>query len=835
MPVRVVAENEVNLGGTFFKIIQAVQEIPQNIFPPKRVEGDYTRDSNPRLSSMTWSDFTGGQGLDIMEGNQTNRCWTTTSNIRFKRSTVLPELITDTAAATGSPGFVEIINEYNGEIYAAFDTKVHKYDNGGNSWGSSLQTLAADTGADSINITLENNEYLCIAYRTGYDYFDGNSWASSAKNVDLFADWDDRLWGISRSSGVATPAQLWYAFTPGTETDAAILPHSAGDPTQMLVYRDVTGESVLYVVARNGLYVYDAANDRFISTALTFPMAGSHSGTGKALVWRDTLYIAVNQTIFEIVVGGGGMIIRDVGPDRDDGLDRGFSTFFLSAMTASINELFVVLGSSISNNSYLLAWDRVGWRQVAGPEIGFPGDDVIYISDSYSKYRLWASSVENTVFFIDIADSLNNPQKDPSYTYAASSELKTPWFHADQVDVDKLAVRAKVETADTNSNETVTISYALDYNDDIYNQFDAIITNGVKVLDFSKWHSYLAFNGTSGLVTVSDDSSIQNQFDGGAGFSVRVWADSDGENNGGRIVDKGGVWRLNVSDETSGAVKIVFAYAFSTTTGNWKTTNPVMNIGELYRVGLDYDNGDVANNPTFYIYHEATKTLTTLTVGDGLTEDDAPVGTRTTDVGSDLIFGNQAADDRTFDGRIDDVRWYGATGEIAGEDMENELTGNEDNLIGYWKFDENTGSTANDSSDLNSNSGTISTATFAENTDKAGMSFKAIRFKIAEARGGTTTKSPRLVSLTLEHRKKLDYKQGFRVQLDLKETYKGKSPKDLRSALQSVLEAKSLVEFTYRNDTGETRNFWVDTFLQQGLEQTGYNERGTAVVDLLEA
>ena len=77
MPNKVVSENEVSINGVFFPIIGPVVEIPQNVYSQKQVFGDYTRDSNPRLSSITFSDFTGGIGLDTMQGFDTNRCWST--------------------------------------------------------------------------------------------------------------------------------------------------------------------------------------------------------------------------------------------------------------------------------------------------------------------------------------------------------------------------------------------------------------------------------------------------------------------------------------------------------------------------------------------------------------------------------------------------------------------------------------------------------------------------------------------------------------------------------------------------------------------------------------
>ena len=129
------------------------------------------------------------------------------------------------------------------------------------------------------------------------------------------------------------------------------------------------------------------------------------------------------------------------------------------------------------------------------------------------------------------------------------------------------------------------------------------------------------------------------------------------------------------------------------------------------------------------------------------------------------------------------------------------------------------------------------TYTFGSNL---GTEFRAIKFKVELARTTTITtqnykkKTPDVVSLTLEWRKKLPAKWGHQVAVDLNSEYKGKSPKDLRSNLLSAIESTSLVEFTFRDDSGGTRNFYVDVASATGLEYTGYDERGMSTISLVE-
>ena len=121
-----------------------------------------------------------------------------------------------------------------------------------------------------------------------------------------------------------------------------------------------------------------------------------------------------------------------------------------------------------------------------------------------------------------------------------------------------------------------------------------------------------------------------------------------------------------------------------------------------------------------------------------------------------------------------------------------------------------------------------------------GTTFRAIKFKLTLSRSsGTTTglekfESPDVVSLTLEWRKKLPAKWGHTVDVDLNNEYKGNSPKDLRSNLISAIESTTLVEFTFRDDSGGTRNYYVDVIAASGLEFTGYDERGSTQISVVE-
>jgi len=149
------------------------------------------------------------------------------------------------------------------------------------------------------------------------------------------------------------------------------------------------------------------------------------------------------------------------------------------------------------------------------------------------------------------------------------------------------------------------------------------------------------FDGVAGHLLISDNALIQNVFDGGGVAGILLNATSDGEGNAGRLMDKNG-WYIDVIGESGGSAKIQFTQLFSTTNGVWESTATDLTLAADDCVMVDYDNTLATNDPVIYIAGQSI----------ALTETSTPVGTRTTDVGSDLYIGNNAAGSATFHGRL---------------------------------------------------------------------------------------------------------------------------------------------------------------------------------------
>ena len=129
----------------------------------------------------------------------------------------------------------------------------------------------------------------------------------------------------------------------------------------------------------------------------------------------------------------------------------------------------------------------------------------------------------------------------------------------------------------------------------------------------------------------------------------------------------------------------------------------------------------------------------------------------------------------------------------------------------------------------------ITTYTFGDNV---GTAFRSIKFKLTLSRANSTDadkkKTPDVVSMTLVWRKKLEAKYAHQVGISLNRQYKGRTPKQLREKLIEAIESSTLVEFTFRDDDGGDRNYYVDVTSATGIEATGYDERGSSTIMLVE-
>ena len=173
-----------------------------------------------------------------------------------------------------------------------------------------------------------------------------------------------------------------------------------------------------------------------------------------------------------------------------------------------------------------------------------------------------------------------------------------------------------------------------------------------------KFGKCASFNGTSSSIMVSADSTINCTSTGAFMIQAWVYVDSDGEGSVGRIIDKFSGsdtgYRLWVHSESSGTVKLSFEVGYDST-NSIVVTSTTMTTGAWHRINAVH-NSDKSSD----IYIDgAIATYSTDTSGDATISDDSAVN---------LYIGNDSASQYTFDGEIDDVRFY--DGSFAADDVE---------------------------------------------------------------------------------------------------------------------------------------------------------------------
>lgn len=643
MANKVVSKNEIYLNGTYYPVSRPVQSQLASIYPAKVVIGDTTRDSQIRTSVWATSDHRGGLGIERMQGpSDADRAWWSTCQLRYRHHLVLGALANQTTAeitggSTAISGEITMLAELDNRVYTSWDQAPYYYIKASDDWTRVTSSSSAysfpDTPTDSITVRMGGDDYIVVAHTGGYSYFSApTTVVDKTTDAKFLAYWDDRLWGIDESG------QLWYLLTiGGTPVNDAQLPVPNDYVTDLFVGRDSSGEQILYASTQVGLYAHDAFNQRFVETQFHLPFH-QYNGSG-SVRWRDSIYSPSGLGIYKYINGNIHAVITVMGPDRDDGVpsDRrgtvkklaGTHTELLAAVDATTAPESVATtdigyqwsggagghGSPViepdTGYSSILAWNDTGWEakwqaETAGKAI----EHLMVTNAGQGDYRLWWGFNQG-VYHQMVPFDIINPAQLANYEYSLSSTHETPWFDAQQTEVDKTALRFKIETSGCSSTETVTVNYYLDYATTEYTM-GTITSNGVTTYTFN---------------------------------------DSEG--------------------------------------------------------------------------------------------------------------------------------------------------------------------------------------------DPVGKTFRSIKFKFTLARQTGTTaaiikKTPDVISYTLEYRKKLQAKWGHTVEVDLNREYKGNTPKQLRASLVSAIESDTLVEFTFRDDDSSARNYYVDVASATNLESTGYDERGTSRISMVE-
>lgn len=218
------------------------------------------------------------------------------------------------------------------------------------------------------------------------------------------------------------------------------------------------------------------------------------------------------------------------------------------------------------------------------------------------------------------------------------------------------------------------------------------------VRDFGTCLNFDGIDDIASITTVSAQNDLTT-------ITLAAWINprSFGESSSGRIFSKAsgltGRWRLGMNN--SGGTRLNFVAQWNGgSTGNWASPVGSIQLGVWQHVAVTYDMTSTSNDPLYYINGVLVSTTETSAPSGSLTADDA-----------NAYIGNDSTTARTFDGLIDDVQLYNKVltqAEITALYYQGQTASG---LVGQWKLDEGSGTTATDSTG-NAN-GTITGATYS--------------------------------------------------------------------------------------------------------------------------
>ena len=494
---RAIERNSIVIDGLAYWTHGKVRIFPANSQPGKIIVGEASAADNPNANEWNIGDIRGGMGvLDMDISKDADRFWFGDVQSRYKDRIILPGLATATSSSPASK--CQTLTSFNGSIWGTFGTATHVYNNSADTWGVSVNTLN-NTATDAKRGLVGGVDTIAIATGSEVHYSTNSSThAVNATNIKYVVFWKDLLWGIDQSG------QMYYTddLSAAWSTDAKLqLPDDR--IVRLLIARGPDREQHIYAATKEGLYVHDDVNARFLPTDLSGDNSPFHPDAGKGTrVWRGSVYFPAGNSVERFQAGSDQTIVVPVGPDQGDGLPKTKRGVIVES-AGSKNDFFVLLdasqasgvgtlqrqtrgvgshhGGNVSNAgagfSEILGYNERGWEVKWLSASSSKGITTAEVSSDYNEYRLYWSS-DQTVYHMTLPIDAVNPLQIAGSTYAASGSFETPWNDFNIRNQVKTALDVLVETQHPSSSETIIVEYATDYVESYTTLDDSVLTDG---------------------------------------------------------------------------------------------------------------------------------------------------------------------------------------------------------------------------------------------------------------------------------------------------------------------------------------------------------------------
>lgn len=878
----VISPNEISLDSVRFPIKGGVRPALISTLPAKVTIGEYSLSDEQIASSWVISDQRGGVLVEEMDETiHLDKCWWSTCDLTHKGYIVLPPLATDCGSGGLSSKDAYFIADYASAIYAALDTKFRVWNETDGDFNDIVDfqiedcedawdlyqnpsaTIATDSGdykegSNSVKITVDSaisGEMLCIETITSDDltnYERARLWIKSA----LATNTGDLQLHLCSGAGWMTPTGV--TDYGGWGNDALIYDDNTGN------YADHAG-----VVAAGGWSGYIGATLTATSCdSVRFWASSANGATHIDTVDIDAYYDSAWHDVYQGTFTHGEWITKympegtqsvtefrfrfqnnhasvtdtaylhevDFGIITTETIDvpslsagawtDATGTITAPANLATVTKIGLKLVTDLGAEPYIIWIDDVGvyYDLPANPT----GDAIVYQASGTDKlfipcgtsYVIYDGTevledTDDAEFFVEWDAKLFKIDSTGQLAYSTDG---TTWTNNGKIKLGDDYVKSLFIYRDADGAEIIYAGtrkglYAHDYTNAKFIETELSLPDHPTCgMGTTRWrdasyisagldvHKYIsARTATISSVGLDEDDGLPSEYLGEITRLIKGYKEFYALVDAGYVAGTGYSsvmarndsgwqckWLSGTADKSikCGLVSSTHDYRF------WFGTD-----NKIYRITLNRSS----RNP---------KKLSSYTYGSA--------GVHYTP---------------WFD-----ANWVGVKLALSLEVFCDDMTANEtvtpSYRIDHVNTDIGTGWTALTAI----TSDGLTTYTLPTTASGAGISFKAIQFKFALARGGTNTNSPIIRYIKLKYLKILEDKWGWQATVDCsqKPDYKGRTPRQLDAALKTIVEKDTLVEFTFRNESGGTYTQKVKVANCVGVERTGEDWRSHYLIGIVE-
>ena len=464
----------ITIDGVRYRLAAPVAVEQLATYPGKITIGDYTKDSDPRLSAWIIRDLSGGHGIaELEEGADQNRDRWATLNTRYPGQWAPPyasAAYTAAADTTGARPLGDLNEAGTYRFYAAYGTKLVKWDETGLAYGSSLGTLTAVPVDKAVAYrgTGAARKLFIPMGASGYaTYSDAAAFANVAAGASdpaaqSFLLWADKLIALD------TAGQLWYSTSGAaasfTSYGASGKLDTAYVPRHLVSFFDQANNPAIFVVSDQATWAFDPAGPSLYRVAGVDTPGHPYAGLGAA-EWRQHLFLTLGMGVRRYT----GDIAQPMGLDRDNGLPLNYRGRILD-LESETNGLYALCIGGVSGSTsyaHLQVWTDYGWHTVWADTATSTTTKTTWcrVSQAQSTLRLWWGDGSGNLRTIALPLDDANPRAqlvDGVGSFASGTyEVQTGEFDAAMSGIDKVASHLFVKVRGTGTTGSLIVSYRI--------------------------------------------------------------------------------------------------------------------------------------------------------------------------------------------------------------------------------------------------------------------------------------------------------------------------------------------------------------------------------------